>query len=97
VAANAVAELVGLGGSAAVAVGLATSTEPMGAAGVLLMAVAMIAIGPFLEGVLVGLLQGWGLRRYVAGAGPVVLLTLAGAAVGAVHGAVLVWLLREGH
>jgi hypothetical protein len=63
VAANALAELVGLGGSAAVAVGLATTTDSLGAAGVLLMAVAMIAIGTFLEGVLVGLLQGRVLRR----------------------------------
>lgn len=63
VAANTAAEVVGLGGSAAVAVGLASTTDRMGGAGVLLMAAAMIAIGTCLEGVLVGLLQGAVLRR----------------------------------
>ncbi|MCP3144851.1 hypothetical protein [Pyxidicoccus xibeiensis] len=63
VAANTVAELVGLGGSAVVAVGLASTTDRMGVPGVVLMALAMIAIGTFLEGVLVGLLQGGVLRR----------------------------------
>ena len=102
VAANAVAELVGLGGSDAVSVGLASHTSRMGAAGVLMMAVAMIAIGTCLEGMLVGLLQGRVLRHALPGVplGAWVGATALGAGIawtlGTVPSSVMQWLMDSG-
>jgi len=57
VAANAVAELIGLGGSALVLIGLIALVDENSVGGILLMAAGAILLGTMLEGVVVGLLQ----------------------------------------
>ncbi len=87
VGANAIAELIGLGGSAMVLVGLmrAIDTEtPVGAVGV---AVVSVILGTLLEGVLVGLLQ-WRVLR-----DPLPELKRADWVRGTAIGAAIAWIL----
>jgi hypothetical protein len=63
VGANAVAELIGLGGSAMVIIGMLTIVDGDSVSGALLVAAVSILLGTFFEGVMVGLLQ-WRVLRH---------------------------------